>query len=180
MSPEELEILRYPVGKYKVLENPNQEDLEHFIDTIEAAPAKLRATLDGLSASQLDTPYRPDGWTLRQVTHHVCDSHLNSFIRFKWTLTEDNPTIKTYHEALWAEQPEEKSGPIDLSLDLLDTLHRRWVVVLRNISAQEWNRTFVHPETNRTLNLKWLVGLYAWHGAHHTGHIQSLKDRMGW
>jgi uncharacterized damage-inducible protein DinB len=180
MDKDQLEVLRYPIGRFKATLDPSKDQIEQWIKAIEAAPAQIRTAAASLNDEQLDTPYREGGWTLRQVIHHVADSHLNSYIRFKWTLTEDKPIIKAYNEGDWAELPEAKTGPIALSLDLLDNLHRRWVVMLKNITDEQWERTFIHPESNKEISLGTLVGLYAWHGQHHLGHIEALKKTKGW
>jgi hypothetical protein len=133
----------------------------------------------GLSDEQLDTPYRPDGWTVRQVVHHVADSHVNSYCRFKLALTEDNPSIKGYDENLWAQLTDGRGGPVEVSLRLLECLHSRWVALLRSLGEAEWKRTFHHSELG-PVRLDQNAGLYAWHGRHHTAHITGLRDRMGW
>jgi uncharacterized damage-inducible protein DinB len=133
----------------------------------------------GLSAQQLDTPYREGGWTVRQVVHHVPDSHLNSYIRFKLALTEEDPTIRPYMEDRWAELPEAKTAPIELSLSLLEDLHKRWMLMLRAIQPAEWKRTFRHPEIG-PMTLEKNLALYAWHGRHHVAHVTALRERMGW
>ena len=148
------------------------------IAQIRAAPSQFRAALEGLDERQLDTPYRPGGWTLRQVAHHVPDSHLNAYIRCKLALTEDAPTIKPYDQAAWARLPDSQLC-IDVSLRLLDAVHERWVVLLDALSESEWERTFVHPEVGLT-RLDQLAALYSWHGRHHTAHVTSLRERMGW
>jgi hypothetical protein len=142
-------------------------------------PAQLRATVNGWTDEQLDTPYRPDGWTVRQVIHHLPDSHINSYVRYRLALTESQPTIKPYDEDAWAHLPDAQSAPVDLSLALLDALHRRWVVLLRSLKAEEWACTFQHPE-NGTVRLDMTLLIYAWHGRHHLAHITRLRDRMGW
>jgi uncharacterized damage-inducible protein DinB len=133
----------------------------------------------GLSAQQLDTPYREGGWTVRQVVHHVPDSHLNSYIRFKLALTEEEPTIRPYMEDRWAELPEARTAPIELSLSLLEDLHKRWILMLRAIQPTEWKRTFRHPEIG-PMTLEKNLALYAWHGRHHVAHVTALRERMGW
>jgi hypothetical protein len=148
------------------------------IEQIGATPSRFRTAAAGLDERQLDTPYRPGGWTLRQVAHHLPDSHLNAYIRCKLALTEDAPTIKPYDEAAWARLPDSRL-PIDVSLTLLDSVHHRWVVLLESLSEAEWDRTFVHPEVGVT-RLDQLVALYAWHGRHHVAHVTSLRERMGW
>ncbi len=170
--------LRYPIGKFDFSARVAPEDRAALIDQIEAAPANLRAAVRGLTEEQLDTPYRPGGWTLRQVVHHVPDSHMNSFIRLRLALTEDEPTIKPYDEAKWAELIDARM-PIDVSLDLLENLHRRWVVLLRNLSDADFARTFRHPEVG-LVRLDTNTALYAWHGRHHTAHITGLRQRNGW
>ena len=135
--------------------------------------------MKGLSAQQLDTPYRDGGWTVRQVVHHVPDSHLNSYIRFKLALTEEEPTIRPYMEDRWAELPEAKTAPIELSLSLLEDLHKRWILMLRAIQPAEWKRTFRHPEIG-PMTLEKNLALYAWHGRHHVAHVTALRERMGW
>jgi hypothetical protein len=170
--------LRYPIGKFTFDGSPTERVRNKFIDDIEQAPAKLRVAVQGLSPEQLDTPYRPGGWTVRQVVHHVPDSHLNAYVRFKLALTEDEPTIKPYHEDRWAELQEARTAPIEISLALLEFLHKRWVLVLRSIRPEDWKRAFLHPELG-VVSLEKNVALYAWHGQHHVSHITSLRDRMG-
>jgi DinB superfamily len=171
--------LRYPIGKFTFDGSLTEKQRNQFIDGIEQAPAKLRAAVSGLSPQQLDTAYRPDGWTVRQVVHHVADSHLNAYLRFKWALTEDEPTIKPYYEDRWAELEEARSAPIEISLALLESLHKRWVWMLRSIKPEGWKRTFRHPELG-LMGLEKNLGLYAWHGKHHVAHITSLRERMKW
>ena len=142
-------------------------------------PTALRGTVAGLTTEQLDTPYREGGWTVRQVVHHVADSHLNSMIRYKWALTEDKPTIKAYDEKLWADLPDTKLD-IVLSLNLLDAFHEKWVALLNTLSRDQLRREFYHPEAKRNMALDWMTGLYAWHGKHHVAHITNLRERMGW
>jgi uncharacterized damage-inducible protein DinB len=170
--------LRYPIGKFQRPEDVSLSDRELYIDQIAAAPAELRAAVAGMTETQLDTPYRPDGWTVRQLVHHVPDSHLNSYVRFKLALTETEPVIKPYDEARWAELAD-SSLPIEVSLTLLDAVHQRWVYLLRTMSDDDFARTFVHP-ANGKMRLDQNLALYAWHGRHHTAHITSLRERMGW
>jgi hypothetical protein len=151
-----------------------------MIDVIARTPAELRAAVEGLSAKQLDTPYRPDGWTVRQVVHHVPDSHLNAYIRFKLGLTEETPTIKPYDEALWAKLPDSRDTPVETSLSLLATLHDRWVRLLRAMEPADFTRQINHPEWEKPLSLDAVLALYAWHGPHHTAHVTGLRQRMGW
>ena len=149
------------------------------IDTIAEAPTKLRAAVSGLSDPQLDTPYRPEGWTVRQVVHHVPDSHLNAYTRFKLALTEDTPTIKPYNEAEWAKLEDSKSTPVATSLALLDAVHDRWVRILRAMSPSDYSRTLNHPE-NGIMNLDQMLALYEWHSRHHVAHVTNLRQRSGW
>lgn len=171
--------LQFPIGRFKLEGAPTNEDIRRAIDDIAEAPAKLRAAVEGLSPAQLDTPYRPGGWTVRQVVHHVPDSHLNSYCRFKLALTEDEPTIKPYHEDRWAELDDARTAPVEVSLALLEPLHNRWVLMLRLLAPSDFERTFRHPDIG-VLSLAKTVCLYAWHGRHHAAHITSLRERLGW
>ena len=170
--------LRYPIGEFSLPDPVARDQVDAWIDDIAALPADLRRTVTPLTDAQLDTPYRPDGWTVRQVVHHLPDSHMNSLVRFKWALTEDRPTIKAYDEKGWAALPDSR-GPIAGSLDLLDALHRRWVSLLRGLSRVQLQREFVHPESGPA-TLAVTVGSYAWHGRHHLAHIERLMEREGW
>jgi len=174
-----MEDLRFPVGKFHYDGSPSPQQKQVFLDEIAQTPTKLRGAVAGLAEAQLDTPYRPGGWTVRQVVHHVPDSHLNSYTRFKLALTEDEPTIKTYAEDRWAELADSKATPIEVSLTLLDSLHDRWVRLLRALSPEEWKRTFRHPELG-PMTLEKTLALYAWHGRHHVAHITELRKRMLW
>lgn len=169
---------RYPIGKFNGQAAGSDGERRRFLKDIEQTPARLRAAVEGLSDKQLDTPYREGGWTVRQVVHHVPDSHLNSYIRFKWALTENEPMIKAYYEERWAELPDSKM-PIPVSLTLLDALHQRWTNLLKSFQADHWKKTLRHPELG-VLTLDKMLALYAWHGKHHVAHIQALRDRMGW
>jgi hypothetical protein len=171
--------LRYPIGPFKYEGTLSSDGRDRLIAQIEEAPAKLRAAVDGLTGEQIDTPYRPGGWTVRQVVHHLPDSHLNSYVRFKLALTEHTPTIKPYDEASWAELEDARTAPIELSLALLESLHRRWVLMLRSMAAADFERTFNHPELG-LVSLDKNVALYAWHGRHHVAQITSLRERMRW
>ena len=170
---------RYPIGKFSFEGPLTAEQKKQYLNDIEQTPAQLRAAVRGLSDEQLNTPYRDGGWTVRQLAHHVPDSHMNAYIRFKLALTEDEPTIRPYMEDRWAELPESKQAPIDVSLALLDSLHQRWTMVLRNIPDADWKRTFRHPEMG-LLSLEKTLALYAWHGRHHVAHVTELRKRMGW
>ena len=169
---------RYPVGKFSYSGPLSAEQKRAYLDNIEQTPPRMRATVRGLSDAQLDTPYREGGWTIRQVVHHVPDSHMNSYIRFKLGLTEENPTIKPYLEDRWAELLDSQQ-PIEVSLVMLESLHRRWMVILRNLVEADWKRTFTHPELG-PMTLEKNLALYSWHGRHHVAHITSLRERMGW
>lgn len=171
--------LRYPIGKFVFAGPLGEDQKQKCIDDITSAPANLCAAVKGLSEQQLDTPYRPEGWTVRQVVHHVPDSHLNAYIRFKLALTEDEPTIKPYAENRWAELADTKATPIEVSLSLLESLHDRWVRLLRSIQPEGWKRTFRHPELG-VVSLEKNLALYSWHGRHHVAHITSLRERNGW
>lgn len=171
--------LRFPVGKFSYEASPSEGQKQQLIADIAQTPASLRKAVQGLSEAQLDTPYRPEGWTVRQVVHHVPDSHLNSYVRFKLALTEDEPTIKPYEEGRWAELPDSKATPIEVSLTLLDSLHDRWVRLLRALTPEQWKRSFRHPELG-SMTLEKTLALYAWHGKHHVAHITELRKRMSW
>ena len=170
---------RFPIGKLQYVGTPTAEEHAKCIADIEQTPAALRAAVEGLTAAELDTPYRPGGWTVRQVVHHVPDSHMNAYVRFKLALTEDAPVIKTYAEDRWAELADTKSTPIEVSLALLDSLHDRWVRLLRSLKPEDWKRQFRHPELG-VVPLEKNVALYAWHGKHHVAHVTELRKRMGW
>ena len=169
---------RYPIGKFTPVTALSAAERKARIAEIEAAPADFRRAVAGLNDAQLDTPYRTGGWTVRQVAHHLPDSHMNAYIRFKWGLTEEFPAIKTYEEKDWAKTPE-MTAPIAMSLDLLTALHQRWVTLLRAMTPDDFARAVQHPEWGAP-TLDTLVALYAWHGRHHTAHVTSLRQRMGW
>jgi len=170
---------RYPVGKFVWPQEVTADDRRRMIAEIAEAPAKLRAAVAGRTDGQLDTPYRDGGWTVRQVVHHLPDSHLNAYIRFKLALTEQEPTIKPYEQQLWAELPDSKTAPIDMSLDLLESLHRRWVLMLRAMTPADFARTLRHPELG-VVRLDRYLASYAWHGRHHVAHITELRKAKGW
>ncbi|HEX9565649.1 MAG TPA: putative metal-dependent hydrolase [Gemmatimonadaceae bacterium] len=171
--------LRYPVGRFSPPASVTPELRLGFIDAIAAAPDHLRAAIRGLDEDKLDAPYRPDGWTVRQVVHHVPDSHLNAYVRLKLALTEPRPTIRPYDEAQWARLPDSTAVPVDVSIALLEALHRRWVALLRAMTPDDFAREYIHPESGRH-TVDHLVALYAWHGRHHVAHITALRERMGW
>jgi len=168
-----------PIGKFTYDGPPTPEQRQELLHQIEQAPANLRAAVKGLSDQQLNTPYRPDGWTVRQVVHHVPDSHLNAYIRTKLALTEDDPTIKPYAEDRWARLADTQATPVEVSLALLDSLHDRWIRLLRSLQPEDWKRTFRHPDLG-PMSLEKNLALYAWHGRHHVTHITNLRERNGW
>lgn len=171
--------LQYPVGKFQPKSEITNEERQQMIRQIMDAPSKMRAAVKGLSDKQLDTPYRAGGWTVRQVVHHVADSHMNAYVRFKLGMTEEHPTIKPYEQQIWAELPDARTASVDISLDLLESLHKRWVLFLKSMKPADFARTINHPESG-VQNLDRVLQLYAWHGRHHTAHITSLRERMGW
>jgi hypothetical protein len=173
------EDLRYPVGKFSRPSRVSAEERKAFVDQIAGTPEELRRAVSSLDERQLGTPYRPGGWTVRQVVHHVPDSHLNSYVRFKLAVTEDEPTIKPYDEARWAELEDGSRAPIETSLQLLEALHERWVMFLRSLSPEQCARTFRHPALG-LVTVDQNIALYAWHGRHHVAHITRLREREGW
>ena len=179
VEPHPAEDLRYPVGRWDRQPASSAAQVTAAIAAIEAAPARLRAAVAGLDDAQLDTPYRPGGWTVRQLVHHVADSHLNAYVRCKLALTEERPAIKTYEEKLWAELPEARTAPVEVSLALLAALHERWVLVLRALGDGELARPYVHPEMG-DMPLRAMLGMYAWHCRHHVAHVTALRQRQGW
>lgn len=171
--------LRFPIGRFQPETNLTPARRSALLRIVAETPEKLREAVRGLSPEQIDTPYRPGGWTVRQVVHHLPDSHLNSYVRFKLALTEDRPVIKPYEEDRWAELADSFNTPVEVSLTLLESLHVRWVNLLRALPEADWERTFLHPQ-NGEMPLTQVLALYAWHGAHHVAHITSLRERMGW
>lgn len=170
---------RYPVGKFEAPKEPIPAMRAQAIQEIANTPAAVRAATQGLGNSQLDTPYREGGWTVRQVVHHLADSHMNAYVRCRLALTESEPTIKPYEESAWARLEDAAHSPIEVSLRLMEPLHERWVTLLRSVKAEEFARTFRHPDHGvRTLD--WMLFLYAWHGKHHTAHITELRKQKGW
>lgn len=170
---------RYPIGRFDRKINVTIEMRNEFIKTIESLPPQLKKEVENLSQQQLDIPYRDGGWTIRQVVHHLPDSHINSYVRFKLALTEDGPAIKTYEEHLWAELPDSLKTPIEVSLNLLESLHTRWAILLRSLTDEQFEKTFQHPEWGN-ITLSKTLALYAWHSKHHLAHITDLKKKMGW
>lgn len=167
---------RYPIGKYEPAQTISIDIIDNWISDIGIFPVKLKALVTPMTNEQLDTPYREGGWTVRQVVHHLADSHLNGYCRFKWALTEKKPTIKTYDQDEWSKL-DDYNMPVDISLDILLNIHKRWKYILESLSFEDFQKEFIHPETG-TQNIAWLVGLYAWHGKHHTGHIGLVIERQ--
>ena len=176
----DLEKLKYPIGRFNMPDHFDNKLRHECIQNINELPSVLENVTSDLTDLQLDTPYRPEGWTVRQLVHHIADSHINSYVRFKWTLTEDEPTIKAYDEKLWAELPDAKSESIILSIRLLKSLHARWVAVLKQMKPNEFEKKLTHPESGKKLSLNWMVALYSWHGEHHVAHITELIKRKSW
>lgn len=171
--------LRFPIGKFNWGGEATEEQRQQFICNIAETPARVRAAIAGLSNEQLETPYREGGWTVRQVVHHLVDSHINSYVRFRLALTEDAPTIKPYYEERWAELTDARQAPVEVSLALLEALHQRWVILLESLTAADFARAFTHPEMGQ-VSLDKNLALYAWHGRHHVAHITALRARMDW
>lgn len=171
--------LSYPIGKFDFAQTVSPSAIPGMISDVEELPGNLRAAANGLDTKQLDTPYRPGGWTVRQTIHHVADSHMNSFIRFRLALTETEPTIRPYDQTLWAELADARTAPVELSLQLLEGMHARWVALLKSLAKADFSRMFRHPEIG-LVRLDTNLALYAWHGKHHTAHITRLRERMGW
>jgi uncharacterized damage-inducible protein DinB len=171
---------RYPIGKFHIDEEVTAAKREQAIEDLAAAPGKLREALLNLGDEQLDTPYREGGWTVRQLAHHVPDSHMNAYVRWKLALTETTPTIKPYEEGAWAELVDAKSMPVSVSLELLRALHERWVTMIRGMKERDFARTFKHPDRPGTQTVDWMLFLYAWHGKHHVAHVTELRKRNGW
>lgn len=180
MENTELDKLRYPIGPFIKPQNYSANYIEEQIASITSFPNRLKNEVDHLSDKQLDTPYRPDGWTVRQVIHHCADSHLNCYIRIKWALTEENPTIKYYHEDRWSELYDNLHMPIQPTLQLLEGLHFRLAFLIKSLSNSQLEKTFVHPEHGKEFQIKEIIGMYAWHGNHHLAHITELKKRSDW
>lgn len=171
---------RYPIGNFSFDSPISESDYPKLIAEIERAPELFRAAIKGLSKEQLATPYRDGGWTVTQVIHHVPDSHMNAYCRFKLALTEKEPQVKPYDEAEWAKLADASKTPIEVSLSLLEALHKRWVVLLRSLSSADFQRGYYHPEHKRVFKLANVLAMYAWHGQHHAAHITSLRKRKGW
>lgn len=177
---EILEQMRYPIGKFQRPENFDPASKDEWIAAIAALPDWLEACVENLDEANLQTPYRPGGWTVIQTIHHLADSHINAYVRLKLALTEDIPQIKPYEEALWADLPDVNIVPVNVSLTLLHALHKRWVVALKNMKPADWNRAYYHPDQRRNVPLWEMTALYAWHGRHHMEQIRHLRQRMNW
>lgn len=180
MEKDTLQQLQYPIGTYKIPEKITQEHLDQWIDILENLPRRLEDMVNPLSDEQLETPYRPEGWTVRQLVHHISDSHHHSYTRFKWGLTEDNPVIKPYFEKEWSKLFDAQSAPIQMSIDHLKAVHAKLVHLLKGLSNDDLQRKFTHPDGNEETTLAENVGRYAWHGSHHFAHIENLIKRKGW
>lgn len=180
MNTKDLEQLQYPIGKPQFPTTISHKNVTSWISILDEFPSKLNKLVSGLSDHQLDTPYREDGWTIRQVVHHLADSHHHSYIRFKWTLTEDKPIIKAYYEQLWAELHDSKLAPILLSLNALSSTHAKLVYFLKGLNENDLEQTFIHPETKEEVALNKNIAIYAWHSQHHYAHIENLMKRKGW
>jgi uncharacterized damage-inducible protein DinB len=172
--------IRYPIGKFEKPTSFNEQDLKSWINDIKLLPKRLREAVDGLSEEQLNTPYREGGWTVAQVVHHIADACMNAFLRTKWTLTEDAPSIKPFEENAWAETIEARSLPVESSLRLLEGLHERWARLLESLKMDDFKRTFYHEGTKATIDLYTFTAMQSWHGKHHTAHIQNLRLQKGW
>jgi hypothetical protein len=170
---------RYPIGRFSPDLNPTSETRARHIEEIAGLPSRMRRAVSGLNQDQINTPYRDGGWTVQQVVHHVADSHLNAYVRFKLTMTADTPTINPYDEVAWAQLQDTQGTPIEVSVSLLESLHTRWIVLLKSLHAEDFHRKFNHPESG-IHDADWLLALYAWHGKHHLTHITSLRERMKW
>ena len=176
----DIENLKYPIGKYRVPDPITSDMISQWLQTLEDFPGQLRTMTASLTDEQLDTPYRPHGWTVRQLLVHIGDSHLNSYVRFKWALTEDKPVIKTYSQEGWVSLADVKTLSAAESVGFISAIHERWVKLLKSMTEDHWNRSFVHPETRREVGLKQNLALYDWHSRHHYAHIRNLVDREGW
>jgi len=169
--------LRYPIGKFKAPREYTEQDIQNWINTIEKLPALLKEEISLIGEKGLETSYREGGWTARQVVHHLADSHMNSYMRFKLSMTEEEPAIRPYYEDRWAELADAKSGPVELSVSLIDALHKRWVYFLRSMKPEDFERRFFHPEQDRKFTLKLILALYAWHCEHHLGHLRIIRNK---
>ena len=175
-----LEQLKFPIGKFEKPTTITKDDLLNWISEISTFPSRLKNEVNHLTNQQLDTKYRPEGWTIRQVVHHCADSHMNSLMRLKVTLTEDQPTVKPYYEERWAELADSKNMPIEPSLKMIEGIHERWTVLLNNLSESDYSKIFIHPEHGKAFRIDENIGMYAWHCNHHLAHITETKKRNNW
>ena len=173
-----LSDLQYPIGKFNCPEIISMDQVNNWIQEIETLPVRIETLIKGFTEDQLETSYRPGGWNARQLIHHIHDSHHNGYIRFKWALTEDNPTIKAYNEQKWAELFDSKTAPIQLSLDVIKALHAKWVYFLKGLDDKDLKRAFIHPEGNVSISLAEDIGIYAWHGNHHLAHLEIIANKV--
>ena len=174
-----MEDVRYPIGKFSPIDNANEEQINSFINQLERQPVIARQSIEGLSEEQIGTPYRPEGWTVRQVIHHIADANINAYSRFKIALTEDEPTIKLWDEVTWAELEDSRKAPVELSLAILDAIHARWSILLRSLRIADFKRKLIHPQMGK-MALSDCIQFYVWHGNHHVAQVQSFRDRMHW
>lgn len=177
---EDFERLRYPIGKFECPSEISKEDITNWIEVLEKLPEKLRQLTENFSKEQLETPYRSEGWTVRQVIHHLADSHHHSYTRFKWALSENRPLIKAYDEKEWNNMVDAKSAPIELSLNYLGALHAKLVYFLKRLAPEDFKKSYIHPYGNVNVSVAENIGKYAWHGSHHFAQIQNLAERKGW
>jgi len=177
---EDMNTLKFPIGEFKIPEQVSVEEIKNCIDDIARLPQALIEEVEHLDQDQLQIVYRPEGWNIRQLVHHLADSHMSAFMRFKWALTEDEPTIKAYNEKRFAELADSQFTPVTISLQLLKALHAKWVILLENMSTEDFEKTFTHPESGYRYSLKQSLVNYSWHGKHHLEHIRTLKKRKGW
>lgn len=172
-----MEELQYPIGKFEYPQTYTAADIQGWINEIESVPVRYKAMVESLTEEHLNMSYRPGGWTARQVIHHVPDSHLQAYCRFKWVLTEDSPTIKPYHEDLWAQLPDSMVTPVSVSIDLLTAVHTRWVLLMRSMTVEDFNKYYIHPQYGKQYALGAVCKLYAWHGNHHLAHLQIIRNK---
>lgn len=176
----ELEELKYPIGKFKAVTPVDQVTLDNAIADIASLPEKFSTAISRLSKDQIDTVYRPGGWTVRQLAHHVVDSHMNAYVRMKIALTEDNPSIRPYEEAEWAQLSDTANTPVSVSLEMLALLHQRWIILINALDNDQWNRKYYHPGDQEWVTLRTMACMYAWHSNHHLAHVTRLIEREGW
>lgn len=180
MSPSELNFLKYPIGQFDCPNTISKQHIESWVSILEHFPNRLENLVKDLNDKQLDTPYRPEGWTIRQVVHHISDSHHHSYTRFKWALTEDKPVIKAYYEGPWAELIDSKMAPIAMSISHLRAIHFKLVYLIKLLTDNQLEKCFIHPETSKEVSLSANIGKYAWHSNHHYAHIENILKSKGW